>query len=131
MVEAISWTKDTLNIIDQTKLPAEYVRIDLQTVDDVYEAIKQLKVRGAPAIGITAAYGLYVAMRNELAETRDQFFSAMQKHIDHLSEARPTAVNLVWALHRLRDQLSTTDLGSAEELKKKLLELAVELHEDD
>ncbi len=70
-------------------------------------------------------------MRNELAETRDQFFSAMQKHIDHLSEARPTAVNLVWALHRLRDQLSTTDLGSAEELKKKLLELAVELHEDD
>lgn len=131
MVEAISWTKDTLNIIDQTKLPADYVRIDLQTVDDVYDAIKQLKVRGAPAIGITAAYGLYVAMRNEAVETRDMFFAAMQKHIDYLSEARPTAVNLVWALHLLRDQLNATDLSSAEELEARLLELAIELHEDD
>jgi len=131
MVEAITWTEDTLNIIDQRKLPSEYVRIDVQTVEDVFDAIKKLKVRGAPAIGITAAYGLYVAMLNDNASTRDEFFLTLQKHIDYLSDARPTAVNLVWALHRMRDQLKATDETAPVSLKKTLLELAIDLHNDD
>ncbi len=61
-VETIRWDNGTLNIIDQTLLPTEYVRIDLSTLDDVWKAIQQLKVRGAPAIGVCAAFGVIVGL---------------------------------------------------------------------
>ncbi|MCI8608845.1 MAG: S-methyl-5-thioribose-1-phosphate isomerase [Firmicutes bacterium] len=110
---------DTLLILDQTKLPGEEVYIEMETKEDVWDAIYQLKVRGAPAIGVAAAYGLYVVGRNlareferelmiqKLAERQedlllvDRFMERLQRAADYLVSARPTAVNLSWALNRM------------------------------
>ena len=131
MVKAVEWSSGTLRLIDQTRLPAESVYVDLHTVEDVFDAIKQLKVRGAPAIGVTAAYGLYIAMRNFSGDDRTAFYQQLSKMSDYLASARPTAVNLVWALTHLREQLEASAEQHPPQLVKNLLAYAIELHEDD
>lgn len=130
MLSAVSWQENQLTLIDQTLLPEETTYIQLDTVETVFEAIRKLRVRGAPAIGITAAYGLYIAMRNFSGDRRE-FFQQLDKHIAYLSEARPTAVNLFWALEALKTALLNSNETSVENLKSLLLKLAIDLHNDD
>ncbi len=130
MLSAVSWQENQLTLIDQTLLPEETTYIQLDTVEAVFEAIRKLRVRGAPAIGITAAYGLYIAMRNFSGDNRE-FFQQLDKHIAYLSEARPTAVNLFWALEALKTSLLNSQETSVENLKSLLLKLAIDLHSDD
>ncbi len=100
---------DKLVIIDQTRLPNETVMLELRTAEDIYDAIKRLSVRGAPAIGIAAAYGLYLIMKVYLKENTDKtnvaikraFFEKLKSAKDYLNASRPTAVNLSWALNRM------------------------------
>lgn len=130
MLSAVSWQENQLTLIDQTLLPEETTYIQLTTVEAVFEAIRKLRVRGAPAIGITAAYGLYIAMRNFSGDTRE-FFQQLDTHIAYLSEARPTAVNLFWALEALKSSLLNSGETSVDKLKSLLLALAIDLHNDD
>lgn len=88
-----------LELLDQTLLPREYRLIECRTVDDVREAICSLRVRGAPAIGIAAAYGLCLAMQ-QAPEDEPGWFAALRRAVAYLASARPTAVNLAWALDR-------------------------------
>ena len=92
----------TVKIIDQTRLPHEFVIVTLRTVDDTVHAIRSMQVRGAPLIGVTAAYGVCLALE---ADESDQ---ALNNAVDSLMASRPTAINLRWALEKMREELSRT-----------------------
>lgn len=99
---AVKYENESLFILDQTKLPTKIEIIKLNTVSDVYEAIKSLRVRGAPAIGIAGAYGLLVGLKPFINIATSEDFKAKAAEIaDYLDSARPTAVNLGWALKRM------------------------------
>lgn len=102
----VAWIGDAatgyLQLIDQTVLPVEFLVLQLRDVDQVWEAIKSLRVRGAPAIGVAAAYGVIVGIQSAAGESRERFHSRLEQVLDHLATSRPTAVNLFWALDRMR-----------------------------
>lgn len=128
----VTWANDELRIIDQTLLPTEYREITLSTIQDVWDAIKQLKVRGAPAIGVSAAYGLIVHIHEKQPDTRDALADVIRSGADYLATSRPTAVNLFWALDRMRachDGLAES--LSVEEAIATLTALATKIYEED
>ena len=88
---ALNAAKDALHIIDQTKLPGELVFLDLHTQAEIWNAIKILQVRGAPAIGVAAAYGLYLAAREIQATDADAFRAKLHDAAEYLASSRPTA----------------------------------------
>lgn len=99
-------------ILDQTKLPGSVEYLKLSSAEDIYEAIFHLKVRGAPAIGICAGYGLYVLAKSLKDKPLDEFLKQLGNYKDYLNSSRPTAVNLSWALNRMEKvALSNQDRG--------------------
>ncbi|RMG68382.1 MAG: S-methyl-5-thioribose-1-phosphate isomerase [Calditrichaeota bacterium] len=131
MIHTIEWTGQSLRILDQTRLPEATVFQELKTVSEVFTAIRELKVRGAPLIGITAAYGLYLAMAGERFDSREQFFQRLEEQIRYLASARPTAVNLEWALRRIQKALQDAGLTDPNQLTERILALARHIHEED
>jgi len=131
MIAAFAWKNDYLEILDQTQLPGKTRYRQLRRIEEVHEAIRTLRVRGAPAIGITAAYGLYLGMRQVAAKSREEFFRALQEKARYLASARPTAVNLSWALAEAQRKLEALPAQDVGALESRLLGLAVALHEDD
>jgi len=99
-----------LELIDQTRLPTELTHLQCDTVESVWHAIKRLSVRGAPAIGVAAAYGVVVALNETGPQTH--WRTTVEKACDYLATSRPTAVNLFWALDRMRAK--ATELGEIE-----------------
>ena len=97
----IKFEAGKLLLLDQTLLPNQEVYIEINTKEDVFEAIYNLQVRGAPAIGIAAAYGIYISARDIETEEFEVFKEKFREIKDYLSSARPTAVNLAWALKRM------------------------------
>ena len=131
-ITPLKFDKDELTVLDQTLLPGEEVWIKLETAEDVWDAIKKLKVRGAPAIGVCAAYGLYVSVR----EGNDEGFRELVRSTaEYLNSSRPTAVNLSWALKRMvsvLDKAYEAEPGlECREAKKILLEEAKMIHQED
>jgi methylthioribose-1-phosphate isomerase len=122
------WTTDDrfVEVIDQTKLPHEFAIVKLETYDDAEEAIKEMTVRGAPLIGATAAFGIYLAVREMIEEELKPSF--LDKAFSDLRASRPTAVNLFWALDRMQKALDNTDdfLKTAWETAKQIVEDDVE-----
>lgn len=101
----VKFEDDKMLILDQTKLPGEEVYIEMKTKEDVWDAIFKLKVRGAPAIGVAAAYGLYISTRDFKGTKVKEFREYVRETSAYLNSARPTAVNLSWALKRCEDML--------------------------
>ena len=132
-VENIRYDKaeEALYIIDQTLLPNEEVFIRLDTAEEMYEAIKALRVRGAPAIGICAAYSLYVLARQIEADTAEDFFAKLEERAAYLNSSRPTAVNLSWALREMVKTAKENLSLPRAELLEVLYRKAVDIHEDD
>lgn len=131
MIRTLEWKTSYLRIIDQTKLPLKTVYVDLKTIEDVFEAIQNLRVRGAPAIGIAAAYGLYLGLQNAAFDSHNDFNNALQHNIKYLSSARPTAVNLVWALEKIKSEISAIFHDDLDSLKNQVINLAINIHNDD
>ena len=132
---AVSWIGDAqsghLQLIDQTLLPVEYRELSCTTVEVVWDAIKMLRVRGAPAIGVAAAYGVVVGCQPNVSSTRDELNTRLQHVVTYLAGSRPTAVNLFWALDRMhRIANSVPDLTSPELIKRLLVEAKAIEHED-
>lgn len=129
----MTWVGDTsgyLELIDQTLLPNELTRIDCRDVETVWEAIKMLRVRGAPAIGIAAAYGTVVGLQT--VGDDDSFFSRLKEVLVYLAESRPTAVNLFWAIDRMRAKSeSMMESHSVTEIRQALLDEAKAIHQED
>jgi len=129
--QSIEWKDENLTIIDQTHLPGREVYIQLNSVGQVWDAIKKLKVRGAPAIGIAAAYGLYLGVRNLPDSGFPSFYSECKRISDYLNSSRPTAVNLSWALDRLLATLQAQNELPTDDLKSLLLDTAKIIHDED
>ncbi len=119
-----------LRLIDQTLLPLEVTEIDCFDVETVFEAIRSLRVRGAPAIGIAAAYGVVIGAQMAAEAKLDAFIVAVNNTADRLAESRPTAVNLFWALERMRRVAENVSCGVQEALALLLSE-AQAIHEED
>ena len=126
---ALNAAKDALHIIDQTKLPGELVFLDLHTQAEIWNAIKILQVRGAPAIGVAAAYGLYLAAREIQATDADAFRAKLHDAAEYLASSRPTAVNLRWALERMEGAVK--DLDTVDGIRAKLLQESEDIHDED
>ena len=121
---------DTLAIIDQTKLPGRTEILYLSTAEDIFEAIFTLRVRGAPAIGVAAAIGIYAVMRRFDTADESEFRSEFDRVREYLVSARPTAVNLSWALARMAETLDEAE-GDVPALKNTLRERALALWRED
>ncbi len=123
--QTITFADGRLILIDQTRLPAELVTLTCDTIEQTHDAIQRLVVRGAPAIGIAAAYGVCLARDDSGASSRQAYLDA----IDYLATSRPTAVNLFWALDRMKQVVEQTD--SDDTLPTLLLSEAVSIHDED
>ena len=130
-VKSIEWSDEKLFLLDQTKLPVEVSVEEQRSVEQVWESIKQLKVRGAPAIGVAGAYGLVVAMRDQRNLSRAEFISTLKKHAVYLDGARPTAVNLSWALNRVVATVERSDADNGGDLFEVVRATACEIHRED
>ncbi|MBI5923428.1 MAG: S-methyl-5-thioribose-1-phosphate isomerase [Betaproteobacteria bacterium] len=132
-VLSLRWENGNLYILDQTRLPIEIVEIRLDSIEQVWEAIQQLRVRGAPAIGVAAAYGLVVGMKPLIHLDLDKFLVRLKENAGYLNSSRPTAVNLSWALRRMQDfaTVQSPQVISASQLYARLVDEAVRIHQED
>lgn len=132
MIRPVIWKDGTVKLLDQTKLPLEEVYVTCRTVEQIASAIETMIVRGAPAIGVTAAMGVAVSARRNISKSKKDFRAQIQCDIRRLAKTRPTAVNLFWALERMK---SIIESSPAEEsiklLAKKIEDEAVRICSDD
>ena len=110
-IRPVLWEDNKLKLIDQRILPNEYEFIFYDDVREVAQAITNMVVRGAPAIGVTAAYGAVLAARAQFKKDANHWRTAIAADLDHLKQARPTAVNLVWAVNRMQQIIDTINSG--------------------
>lgn len=129
-VYPVIWHEDRVLLIDQTKLPSEYVIVEISRCDDMARAIKTMIVRGAPAIGVAAAYGMYLGAREIQTQEREAFLSQLEDVAQVLRLTRPTAVNLFWAIARMLKTAYET-IGSVEALQASLLKTAQTIQLED
>ncbi len=118
-------------IIDQTQLPNREIWLELQTAEEIYDAIKRLAVRGAPAIGICAGYAMYVLARQETTQLPGEFLANMEKKGDYLVSSRPTAVNLSWAVRRMLDVVRGAAGSPVAEIVGLLRRECLAIHDED
>lgn len=133
--ETLRWSGDIdgqLILIDQTRLPTQLTYVECRDVQTVWEAIKSLRVRGAPAIGIAAAYGVCLGLQGSYDESRDSLRRRLDEVVDYLASSRPTAVNLFWALDRMKRLAGTMhSTATPHEIRQALLSEARAIHEQD
>lgn len=131
IVQSIVWRDDHARLIDQTYLPRRTVFLDVRDVGRMWEAIRSLRVRGAPAIGIAAAYGFYLGIKDATESSYESFQLEAARVAEYLESSRPTAVNLSWAMKRLLHTLHAHKDKPVSELKLLALKTAITIHEED
>ena len=129
--ESASLTNDELLILDQTKLPNEINILHLTKIEDIWQAIYKLQVRGAPAIGIAAAFGLYLASLKINTDDYNEFLKELKAAKEYLNSARPTAVNLSWALNRMEQIALNNPDKNISEIKTLLQAEAEKIKSED
>ncbi|HYZ95628.1 MAG TPA: S-methyl-5-thioribose-1-phosphate isomerase [Nitrososphaeraceae archaeon] len=129
MLLTIEWKNNSLLLIDQTKLPTKLSYVKCKNHLDVADAIKKLVVRGAPAIGVTAAFGLALAALNSKSNNLKMFFEELNNAYEIIQSTRPTAVNLQWGLNRIMQKIK--HLTNIPLIKKVILEEAILMAEED
>ncbi|MGF1479590.1 MAG: S-methyl-5-thioribose-1-phosphate isomerase [Cyanophyceae cyanobacterium] len=126
----VVWHDERVFLIDQNRLPHEYAIVEIGRCEDMARAISTMIVRGAPAIGIAAAYGMYLGAREIHTDQREPFLKTLETVGQTLRQSRPTAVNLAWAVSRLLKTAYET-LGTVAEIKQTLLRTAQEIQAED
>lgn len=130
-VYTLKWEDSKLELINQTLLPNEIQYEKFDTVEGVWDAIRVMKVRGAPAIGVTAAYGMVIAANRAPKENFDSFYQSLKEASDYLATSRPTAVNLFWALERMENKALAMKSYPVSEIISTLEQEAIEIHRED
>ena len=131
MIKTVEYLDGVVRMIDQTRLPLEKVFVDCKSIDDVANAIKTMVIRGAPAIGVSAAMGVSLGAESINADNFDAFYSQLEDKCIPLANSRPTAVNLAWGIERMKRVARESRLLSIPELKKKLKQEALDICKED
>jgi methylthioribose-1-phosphate isomerase len=131
MIQTLKWTDSGVRFIDQTKLPTEETYVTCKTHEQVADVIRNMVVRGAPAIGVAAAMGIALGVKNSKAATVAQLKSELDEICDLISKTRPTAVNLFWAIRRMRDKFESLRIRPLPQIKQALIEEAQRMHAED
>jgi len=131
MIPTVEWKDGKVRLIDQTRLPLETVFVEYDDYRDLTEAIRNLVVRGAPAIGVTAAMGIALGAQTVDAETVPEFLEKLQPICDSIARARPTAVNLSWAIKQMMEFASRNRNAGVSELKQRMVHEAIRLKDED
>ncbi len=129
--ETIRWDEGKIVLLDQTRLPEEFVERTCKTVQELHEAIRTLAVRGAPLLGVIAAFGLYLGIKDYEGEGGDDFLKKLKEVSDYIASSRPTAVNLFWSLDRMMKLARNMKGKNIAELKRLLLEEAMAIKYED
>lgn len=126
----VIWQNNKVLLIDQTRLPGEYVYVAIARSSDLAQAIKTMIVRGAPAIGVAAAYGMYLGAVEIETSDRHQLLQHLEQVAEGLRQTRPTAVNLFWAIARML-KTAYEEIGTVEQIRTTLLKTAQEIQLED
>ncbi|PZV07502.1 MAG: S-methyl-5-thioribose-1-phosphate isomerase [Leptolyngbya sp.] len=129
-VYPVIWQNDHVRLIDQTRLPNDYGSVEIRRFEEMAISIETMIVRGAPAIGVAAAYGVYLGARDIKTSDRTEFLTQLEKVAERLRATRPTAVNLFWAIDRMMKAAYHTE-GSIDAIRTVLLETARTINTDD
>ncbi len=131
MIPTVEWKDGVVRLLDQSKLPGRVDILDCHDYSTVADAIRELRVRGAPAIGVTAAMGVALGAQAVHCSDHREFRTAVLEVCDHLAATRPTAVNLFWAIERMKGVLDKNDGGSLDEVKTNLVNEAIAIQQED
>lgn len=129
-MRTIKWSDGTVLTVDQTKLPLEVITLELTTVDQMAEAIKNLRIRGAPLLGAAAAYALAITAYHSKAENREKLMTELEVAANIVKATRPTAVNLFWAVDRVMNK-TRNSAGNVEDLKMLVINEAHKIADED
>jgi methylthioribose-1-phosphate isomerase len=131
MIQTLEWTDSGVRFIDQTKLPTEETYLNCRTCEQVADAIRNMVVRGAPAIGVAAAMGIALGVKNSKAETVAELKPEFDRCCELIRQTRPTAVNLFWAIRRMQEKFESLRIRPLPQVKKALIEEARRMHAED
>jgi methylthioribose-1-phosphate isomerase len=131
MIQTLEWTDRGVRFLDQTKLPTEETYVNCKTYQEVADVIRNMVVRGAPAIGVAAAMGVALGVKNSKAETPGELKRDFDEICDVIGKTRPTAVNLFWAIRRMRRKFETLRVRPVTQIKQALVEEAQRMHAED
>ncbi len=131
MIQTLEWTDAGVRFIDQTKLPTEETYVVAKTYDEVADIIRTMVVRGAPAIGVAAAMGIALGVKNSKASSVGELKSDFDQMCEVIGKTRPTAVNLFWAIARMRDKFESLRVRPLPQIKQGLIEEAQRMHAED
>jgi len=131
VITTLEWTDSGVRFLDQTRLPTEETYVTCTTHQQVADVIRNMVVRGAPAIGVAAAMGIALGVKNSSAPNLAQLKAEFEQIAGIIGETRPTAINLFWAIRRMRDKLELLRLRPLPEIKQALIEEAQRMHAED
>lgn len=133
MINTVEWTNEGVRMIDQRVLPTEVTYLTLRSYEEVADAIKSMVVRGAPAIGVSAAFGLALGAKQAVGTDATDLEQDFDYMCQVMGETRPTAVNLFWAIERMRDAFrrARAETSSVETIKQRLIEEAKKIYDED
>jgi methylthioribose-1-phosphate isomerase len=131
MIQTLEWTDQGVRFIDQTKLPTEEVYVTCKTHEQVADVIRNMVVRGAPAIGVAAAMGVALGVQNSKAGSASDLKRDFDQICDVIGKTRPTAVNLFWAIRRMQEKFERIRIHQVSQIKQALVEEAQRMHAED
>jgi methylthioribose-1-phosphate isomerase len=131
MIRTLEWTEGGVRFIDQTKLPGEETYLTCATYQQVADAIRNMVVRGAPAIGVAAAMGIALGVKHSKAESAGELKRELDEICDVIGKTRPTAVNLFWAIQRMQEKFERIRIRPIPQIKRELIEEAQRMHAED
>jgi methylthioribose-1-phosphate isomerase len=131
MIQTLEWTDNGVRFLDQTKLPTEEVYVTCKTHEQVADVIRNMVVRGAPAIGVAAAMGIALAVKNSKAENVGDLKKDFDQACEIIGKTRPTAVNLFWAIRRMQQKLERARIQPLNQIKETLIDEAKRMHAED
>ena len=131
MIQTLEWTDSGVRFLDQTKLPTEETYVNCTTYEQVADVIRDMVVRGAPAIGVSAAMGIALGVKNSQATTVGELKQDFDKICDVIGKTRPTAVNLFWAIRRMQDKFENLRVRPLPQIKQAIIDEARHMHTED
>jgi methylthioribose-1-phosphate isomerase len=131
MIQTLEWTDHGVRFLDQTKLPTQEIYVTCETHEQVADVIRNMVVRGAPAIGVAAAMGIAVGIKNSKAETSGELKRDLDQICNLIGQTRPTAVNLFWAIRRMQKKFEHLRIRPVPQIKQQLIEEAKGMHAED